>query len=128
MSDSDKRTREKDERYLVMDPVTGRLKFDAKRAWFDAVKKCTPRQAKEVNRSLKKMGISASMTRVDVNIVIQVYQEKKLDPNYGPEAWTIAGMLSGAPPTPDDMRQQSVSVRQRALEERLRERSQTTTG
>lgn len=118
------RQRDKDERYLVFDEKKGHIVFDSKRAWYDAVAKCSKNQIKEVNRSLKVLGINQTMMKADVNKVISIYEEKRLMPEYGPEIWTISGMLSGVPPTSEDIRNQISMVRKRRFQERLIERTQ----
>lgn len=122
--DRKERQRERDERYLVYDETKGYIVFDSKRAWYDAVGRCSKNQTKEVNRALKVIGINQTMLKADINKVISVYEEKRLVPGYGAEIWTISGMLSGVPPTSEDIRNQISLVRRQRFQEKLSERTE----
>lgn len=127
-AERERKARERDEKYLVVNPITGKLQFDRKRAWYDSVAKCNKSQAREVNRSLKVLGMNQTMTRVDINKLIEVYDQKRLDPEYGPEIWTIAGMFSGSPPTSEDMRSQLGMIKRKKFQERMIEKSKQAEG
>lgn len=126
--EKDRKQRDRDEKYLVHDPIKGRVVFDSKRAWYDALAKCSKSQIKEVNRALKDIGMTQTAFRVNYNEMYESYYEKRLDPNYGPSIWTIAGMLSGSPPTSEDIRNQIGLVRRQRFQEKMNERHQATEG